>query len=331
MNKNTNNNNIPDIDKDTSNKPWIDAALDKRLKETENCYNFEKLNYKTGLFDETIDATYIIHLEGNGRYESVLAQLEQYKPTQTVYLLLNKGFKCAKKNIKSPSADLGDCYLQIFKHAKTQNLNNILILEDDFIFSEKVKEPLHIKNVNDFLVKKAGDNFIYLLSALPWFLIPYNSYNYRVLCSSGTHCIVYSKAHRDDYLLNYQYRQLVTDWDINYNINFTPRFIYYTPLCYQLCINSENSQDMKFANKYAAFATEVVKYCNYNILYRLLGLDKKPEPGYTIVYFYAKFIFYLVLLTLIYVPFLLFYIFKNYDAIKEYVYHVVNEIRHASS
>ena len=112
----------------------IDTNLDKRLKDTESCYNFEKLNYKAGLFDETVDATYIIHLEGNGRYENILKQLEEYKPTQTVYILLNKGFKCSKKGIKSPSADLTDCYLQIFKHANKQNLNNILIYHIQFFY-----------------------------------------------------------------------------------------------------------------------------------------------------------------------------------------------------
>ena len=64
----------------------IDTNLDKRLKDTESCYNFEKLNYKAGLFDETVDATYIIHLEGNGRYENILKQLEEYKIKDAQYL-----------------------------------------------------------------------------------------------------------------------------------------------------------------------------------------------------------------------------------------------------
>ena len=305
----------------------IDTNLDKRLKETESCYNFEKLDYKSGLFDETVDATYIIHLEGNGRYDNILKQLEEYKPTKSVFILLNKGFKCSKKGINSPSADLTDCYLQIFKHAKKQNLNNILILEDDFIFNKKVKDQVHIKNVNEFLTSKGSDNFIYILGAIPWFLVPYNSYNYRVLCLSGTHCIVYSKAHRDDYLLNFSNKQIVTDWDVNYNINFTPRFIYYTPLCYQLFTDTENSRDSKFSNKYVAFASNMVRFFNYNIVYRILGLDKNPEPGFSILYFFAKLIFYLVVLALLYTPFILFYIYKNVDFIKEYVLSVIREIR----
>lgn len=175
--------------------------------------------------------------------------------------------------------------------------------------------------------KKAGDNFIYFLGAIPWFLIPYNSYNYRCILSSGTHSVIYSKSHRDDFLENFSKRMMVTDWDINYNINFTSRFIYYTPLCYQICDNSENSRNPKFDNKYAALASEVVKYCNYNIIFRILGLDKNPEPGYSIFYFYSKIIFYLVLVFLIYLPFLILYVFNNFDYIKLRISEYISILR----
>lgn len=306
----------------------INSDLDKRLKDTEACYKFEKLNYDSGLLDTNVDVTYIIHLENSGRYDNIIKQLEKYKPTKTIYILLNKGFsKCNKTGIESSYADLTDCYLQIFKHAQKQNFGNILILEDDFIFNEKVKEKEHIKNINNFLEKKAGDNFIYFLGAIPWFLIPYDSYNYRCICSSGTHSVIYSKSHRDDFLENFSRRMLVTDWDINYNINFTSRFIYYTPLCYQICDNSENSKNSKFENKYFAFASEVVKYCNYNIVFKILGLDKNPEPGYSIFYFYSKIIFYLILLFLIYLPFLLVYVFNNFDYIKVRISEYISILR----
>ena len=306
----------------------INADLDKRLKETEACYNFEKLNYESGLLDTNVDVTYIIHLENSGRYDNIIKQLEKYKPTKTVYILHNKGFgKCNKMGIKTSYADLTDCYLQIFKHAQQQNYGNILILEDDFVFSEKIKEKEHITNINNFLEKKSADNFIYFLGAIPWFLIPYDSYNYRCICSSGTHSVIYSKSHRDDFLENFNRKMLVTDWDINYNINFTSRFIYYTPLCYQICSNTDNSKNPKFQNKYLSFASDVVTYCNYNILFRILGIDKNPEPGYSIFYFYSKFIFYIGLLFLIYLPFLIAYCIKNYYTIKQYCIHLVNTIR----
>ena len=305
----------------------INADLDKRLKSTEGCYHFEKLNYQSGLLDKNVDITYIIHLENSVRYDNIKKQLEMYKPTNTVYILQNKGYnKCKKVGIENSTADLTDCYLQIFKHAQKQKFNNILILEDDFVFNEKIKEKEHIDNINDFLEKKTGDNFIYFLGAVPWFLIPYNSYNYRCILSTGTHSVIYSKSHRDNFLHNFDRKMLVTDWDINYNINFTSRFIYYTPLCYQICDSSVNSKTTKFENKYLSFASDVVTYCNYNIIFKILGIHKNPEPGYSIFYFYSKFIFYITLLILIYTPFLIIYFLKNYEQIKQYLIHLYNTI-----
>ena len=305
----------------------INADLDKRLKQTEACYTIEKLNYESGLLDSRVDVTYIIHLENSGRYDNIIKQLEKIKPTKTVYILLNKGYnKCNKVGIKTPYADLTDSYLQIFKHAQKQNFGNILILEDDFIFSEKIKEKEHITNINNFLEKKSGDNFIYFLGTVPWVLIPYDSYNYRCIFSTGTHCIIYSKSHRDDFLENFNRKMIVTDWDINYHINLTSRFIYYKPLCYQLFGDTENSKQSKFQNKYLSFASDLFMYFNYNIIFRVLGIDKNPEPGYSILYFYSKFIFYIGLLFLIYLPFFITYCIKNFYTIKQYSIHVINTV-----
>lgn len=76
-----------------------------------SCYHFKKITYSQGLF-ETVDATYIIHLEGNGRYDDILNQLAQFQPTKVVYIVFNKGYKnCQKnKNIKLPAHDLVDAF-----------------------------------------------------------------------------------------------------------------------------------------------------------------------------------------------------------------------------
>jgi hypothetical protein len=306
----------------------INADLDKRLKQTESCYTFEKLNYESGLLDSCVDVTYIIHLENSERYDNIIKQLEQTKPTKTVYILLNKGYKkCNKLGIKNSFADLTDSYLQIFKHAQKQNFGNILILEDDFIFSEKIKEKEHITNINSFLEKKSGDNFIYFLGAIPWLLVPYDFYNYRCMFSTGTHSVIYSKSHRDDFLENFNKKMLISDWDVNYHINLTSRFIYYTPLCYQIFSSTENSKASRFQNKYLSLLSDIFMYFNYNIIFRILGIDKNPEPGYSILYFYSKFIFYIGLLFLIYVPFLIVYCVRNFYMIKQYCVHLINTIR----
>ena len=61
-----------------------------------SCYTFENRNYTNGMFN--VDATYIIHLENNGRYQNIENQLSQIAPSNKVYILRNKGYKC-KQNI----------------------------------------------------------------------------------------------------------------------------------------------------------------------------------------------------------------------------------------
>ena len=105
------------------------------------CYNFVKKQYTKGLFDTSVDVTYIITMVNSKRINSVNEQLQKYKPTKNIYIVENKGFKNCKKILpeQKSSYDLIDCFLQIFKHAEKENYNNILILEDDFIFSNDFK------------------------------------------------------------------------------------------------------------------------------------------------------------------------------------------------
>ena len=58
-----------------------------------HCYHFEKHSYNDGCLSESVDATYIIHLEGNGRLLKIKQQLEKYHPSYTTYILFNKGYK----------------------------------------------------------------------------------------------------------------------------------------------------------------------------------------------------------------------------------------------
>lgn len=61
------------------------------------CYKFEKLEYKSGFLDDCVDATYIIHLEGNGRLPHIHEQLRKFQPSRTVYISVNSGFKKCEK------------------------------------------------------------------------------------------------------------------------------------------------------------------------------------------------------------------------------------------
>jgi hypothetical protein len=262
-------------------------------------YKFRKVLFDDGFLNKSVDATYIIHLEGNGRYEHIQKQLLEYHPTNIVHILFNKGYKKSLKKsfIDKPALDLVDSYLEVFKHANKKKYNNILILEDDFIFSEKIKNIEHQTNINNSINNLEDNNFIYLLGCIPYTQIPYNLYNYRTL-SSGTHSVIYSKQNRIKTLLKNQ--EEIKDWDTynNQNIN---RIMYYIPLCYQLFPETENSklwcEDVNiFMYLLSRFIQKVFK---------ILNLDINIEPGTSILYFISN-----ILSSLLFFIFL-YFIYRN--------------------
>ena len=246
-----------------------------------HCYNIKKQIYKKGFLDDSVDATYIIHLKDNGRLEHIQSQLKNYQPTKTVYIVFNDGFKkCNKKLIEQVSyQDLSDAFLQCFKHADKQGFNNILILEDDFIFSPEIKKnPQHIKNVNKFLNQNRNEEFIYYLGCNPIIIRPYTSdcNHYKSYKSCSTHAIVYSRATRSKTLdLNLKH------WDVIIEQGVSNRYFYYIPLCYQTYPDTENKKTWSEKD----FA--LIGYLKNGII-KGLNLDLKPEPGFSILYFVAK-------------------------------------------
>ncbi len=214
------------------------------LKRSTQCYTFKKMKYNKGLLDDAVDATYIIHLEGNGRYDDIMNQLKTYHPTKEVYILFNKGYKKCKKDehIKLPAHDLVDAFLQVFTHAKNQKYDNILILEDDFIFSKKIKKTSTQQDICTFLNNNKDKDYQYFLGCLPYLQLPctLDSKHYINICSGGTHAVIYTKKNRER-LLNVNQKD-ITDWDY-YSFTHSRRYAYCEPVCYQLFPDTDNSNN----------------------------------------------------------------------------------------
>jgi len=256
-----------------------------------HCYTFEELNYTKGFLDLSVDATYIIHLKNNGRMNAIQDQLSSFQPTSSVYIVHNQGFKnCNKKLIEQVSyQDLTDAFLQCFKHADEQGYGNILILEDDFIFAEDIKNKQHLDAVNSFLLEKKNENMIYYLGSIPILIAPCqtNFQHYYSFKSCCTHAIIYSqKVRREKLNLNLKH------WDVIIENGVSSRYLYYKPLCYQTFPETENKQTWGEKDNVIIFTIK-------DWIIHLLNLDKTPEPGYSILYTLAK-IFGIVLIYLVY-------------------------------
>jgi len=241
------------------------------------CYYVKTLYFNDPLFKET-DATYILYLEGNGRYQQIEEQLKEYHPTKIVHILFNKGYKkCDKPGIKIPPLDLIDSYKFAMNHAK--QYNTILILEDDFMFNKIVKEPNHRTNIDNFVSWKKDTEFIYRIGCLPIVQIPYNMHNYISTACIGTHSVIYSKKMRESLLK--EDNSKIIDWD--YYTGKHTNYVYYTPLCYQLFPSTDNQKHWGSENITATYICKFIV-----IILHALKLNTQPEPGYSIMYAISK-------------------------------------------
>jgi hypothetical protein len=219
--------------------------MDREYKNRVNqCYRFETIETPDHpLFDQEVDATYVLHLEGNGRYENVLDQLHKYPPTKIIYIAFNPGFRsCPKEPYVTISLkDITDAFINVFMHAEEQGYRNILVLEDDFFFDPRIRnEPIHVKRIQQFLQRIPNPNFMYHVGTLPILQRPaeWNAYHYRITASAGTHACIYSRAMRREILSLDP--QKIRDWDLFNNYHCRFRYGYYHPLCYQLFTATEN-------------------------------------------------------------------------------------------
>jgi hypothetical protein len=257
------------------------------------CYSLKEYHFEDPIFND-IEATYIIHLEGNGRYEHIEKQLQTYHPTKIVYVVLNKGFKkCEKdKRIDKSPLDLCDAFFTIFKDANEKKYENIIVLEDDFIFDEKILDKTHASSIETFLKEKQGNLFAYYLGTLPFLQMTLNTAHNRVLFSGGTHACIYPQTFIKHMVENVK-QETVLDWDNYMNVKHT-RYKYHTPLCYQLFPQTENQQYWGCENQISHYVSKIgIEFI------KILKLDTNNHPGYDIFEFASKFTFWFIIFTFI--------------------------------
>ena len=115
--------------------------------------------------------------------------------------------------------DLVDAYINVFKHSRDNGFKNILVLEDDFFFNEKVKNIGVQNDINTFIKSQNDDAFVYMLGTIPWWRIPVSTSHSRVLLTTGTHSCIYSESYIND-ILNKFDKENKINMDINAFINY---------------------------------------------------------------------------------------------------------------
>ena len=270
-----------------------------------HCYSFDYIRFDNGLLDNIIDAVYVILLENSDRTENVYKQLNKYKLSKNTYIQINKGYKNCKKILMKQQSnyDLFDSNYNIWLHANENNYNNILILEDDFIFDNRILDKNVLNDLDNFINNKEFD--IYSLGNAPLLLSPFLLTKHpKLLVSAVSHSIILPKNTRN--ILIDKYKNDV-DWlkksrghiDWSYTTNNFNYHIYYKPLCYQTFPKTENmgnwDQDLNIILKMLSRIS--IQLIN------IFKLDKQPQPGFDIIYIFF-YIFnitlYLIIIYIIY-------------------------------
>ena len=251
------------------------------MKFNTDCYKLDIKNYTKGLFDDSVDMTYVITMKNaTERHKTMLEQLDKFKPTKQVTIIYNDGYKNCKKYdnfdklINTTYEDLSYTNLYIFHLAKRDNYNNILILEDDFIFSNKLlRRPTISSNINEFVNRKKPK--VYYLGCAPWVSNIFSKKHIKLYISSMNHSVIFSKKARDNIISAYNKCNYK---DIDYfTRNLDKKYMYKEPLSFQLLDETENRKQTDKVNK-PFFLQEMFDTLFLKILYFFVGrLDRKKN------------------------------------------------------
>jgi len=170
------------------------------MRFNEKAYYIKHLIYNKGIFDKSIDATYIMTMEySHDRHKNIQKQLESVIPTKNVFIVYNKGYKKYDKcifNVKIKKTYTDLTYTNLYIFSLTKNLNRILVLEDDFIFTENIKDIAIQNKIEQFIINKNIN--IYSLGCVCLIINPFTLLNEHVKCymKGGVHAMIYSKKAR---------------------------------------------------------------------------------------------------------------------------------------
>ena len=276
-----------------------------------HCYDFKLLkNNNKGILDDFVDATYILTLVGSERQKHIHEQLKLYTPTKKIYIVYNQGYeKCDKVLTEQIHPyDLTDSYLNTINHSLTNNYNNILILEDDFIFSPLIKDKSIVKDIHTFFIKNKDKTFYYSLGTAPILFYPnINIFNntFRGIFCVYSHAIIYTKKIQLDIIE--RKNENIRSWDV-FLTNTYLNYFYKYPLCYQTFPKTENQK--YWCDNKSKYYCAIENFIVLNF-YKILGLDKRPQPGFNIMYAIGFIKIYSIFL--LFTLFLLFIFFKIFN------------------
>ena len=268
-----------------------------------NCSTYEYINFKNGILDNIIDAVYVILLLDSPRTDSVYRQINELKLSKHNIIQINKKYKDCHIDLceQKPHFHLYYNLVNIFKHANINNFNNILVLEDDFIFDPEIKDKHIINDLENFI--NFNDFDMYCLGNTGFVIPTFNLKHLRLKSTGLSHSLIFPKKSRDKVINDYKNNKCIINpendphHDIQLNYILDKKYVYYKPLCYQPLEITENQ--LNWDNKLWLKINQTI--------FSLIEIDKKPKIGFirlylisytlsALVYFVIFFVFYKLIL-----------------------------------
>ena len=273
----------------------------------QNCiHKVEEIIIKNPIFNNVAECTYIVLCCGENpkRLPSVKENLSKLNPTTKVKLIFNKGYKNCPLS-KSVNHDLVNIQTWIFNDAINNNYTRILYLEDDFELKNSLNKD-DIVSIKSFIKNNNPDVYGLGNFSMPNISSLFNAHEKVLLNFLGlTHAVFYNKKAMQ--LLSKYY--ISTKNPVNLGIDTSIAEVkgikvyrYYCPLIYQKLPATDNQKEgwkNQIGTILATISIGVVK---------LLKLDTRLEPGYTVLYT-LPYLFYLILLILLF--FLIKFLYKK--------------------
>ena len=305
--------------------------------QNKHCYDFQLRDFsKPGLFDDFVDMTYIItshkDLERNKKVE---LELQKLIPTRKLYFVYNSTYKTCNKILPQqiPPYDLKDANLNIMHHSLENGFNNILILENDFFYSDFLLDNINnkeiVREIKDFFNDSSNSETSFAYNLGPNVLFCYSNFfskyknTHKLLDGASAQAVIYNKKIQLEIINGSKniITQYIPDIDknidayVNYNFDV---YFYKIPLIFQKFNNTENSN---YWSENKTF-NSIIKTRN-----KLLGLDTNPEHGLSIMYNIAFFMNYLfAFLIFVFICWILYYFFSRILSAKKIV-RIKNKIK----
>jgi len=258
-----------------------------------SCYRHTKLEFDPSetAYDSFVDATYILAMKNSKRREQYMKQISTYPLTRIVYIQENDGFRNCKKrvcdakkerceHVETPPHDIVHAYYNAFRHALEHNYTNIIILEDDVVFSPDVMNPHVVGDIKEFVEKYSQP---ICLGVFPMVSYKYTPTVRKGLLCSGTHAVVYPlSVMRKRFLTSVHHIKDVDVWMSRTSF----KNYYQRPLAYQVFEETENQGFWGNHNPFLSIGS-------YFIIWyvKLFNLHKTYEPGTSRAYYYNRIAF----------------------------------------